>query len=112
MNSWVMGETSKRRDKLGIIAEILEIAKNGALKTQIMYRANLSFAQLNAYLKFMLKISLLGKFLDNGKEVYRATEKGLDYLERSREIMELLETESEKGANGAMVPFQKLGKKF
>lgn len=112
MNSWVMGETSKRRDKLGIIAEILEIAKGGALKTQIMYRANLSFTQLNAYLKFMLKISLLGKFVDGGKEVYRATEKGLDYLGRSREIMELLEIESGKGASGAVVPFQKPAKKY
>ena len=37
----------KRRDRLYILAEILAIAKNGYLKTQIMYRANLSFAQLN-----------------------------------------------------------------
>lgn len=112
MNSCVTEKTSKRRGKIGIIAEILEIAKDGALKTQIMYRANLSFAQLNAYLDFMLKIHLLGKIVDNGKEVYRSTEKGLDYLGRSREIMALLETESEKDARGALVPFQRLGKRL
>ena len=58
MNSWRI-DPPKRRDKLYIIAEILEIAKEGILKTQIMYRANLSFTQLNEYLKFMLKINLL-----------------------------------------------------
>jgi predicted transcriptional regulator len=111
VNSCITEKTPKRRDKLGIIAEILEIAKDGTLKTQIMYKANLSFAQLNVYLEFMLKIRLLGKFVSGGRVVYRTTEKGLDYLGRSREIMALLEIESEKGVGGAMVPFQKLGKK-
>jgi predicted transcriptional regulator len=111
VKSWVTDKTSKRRDKLGIIAEILEIAKDGTLKTQIMYRANLSFAQLNAYLKFMLKIRLLCKFVDGGKEVFRATEKGLDYLRRRCEIMALLKIEREKGASGFKVQLQKLRKK-
>lgn len=111
MNSWITKTTSKRRDKLGIIAEILEIAKNGTLKTQIMYKANLSFTQLTAYLKFMLKIRLIHKFVDSGKEVYRATKKGLDFLQRRREIMELLKTEDENGANGVKVQLQKLRKK-
>ena len=77
MNSWKTDTPSKRRDKLSIVAEILEIAKEGTLKTQIMYKANLSFAQLNDYLKFMLKNSLLNKFDARGKNVYAATEKGI-----------------------------------
>lgn len=81
---------SKRRDKLYIIAEILEIAKDGTLKTQIMYRANLSFAQLNGYLNFMLKTNLLDKIVVNDKEVYKASEKGINFLIRYREINELL----------------------
>jgi hypothetical protein len=40
MNVWDSNSKQKRRDKLYIIAEILEIAKEGVLKTQIMYRAN------------------------------------------------------------------------
>ena len=36
------------------MADILEIAKEGTLKTQIMYKANLSFTQLSDYLSFML----------------------------------------------------------
>ena len=109
MNSW-KSETSKRRDKLGIIAEILEIAKDGTLKTQIMYKANLSFAQLNDYVKFMLKTGLLNKFRANGKDVYEATEKGVDFLQRHLELTELLK-ENENSKNGVKIPPENLLKK-
>ena len=110
MNSWTKDTTTKRRDKLYIIAEILEIAKDGPLKTQIMYRANLSFAQLNEYLKYMLKIQLLSKGVRNGKDVYNATEKGLDFLQRHSELTELL-IDDENGKNGVKIPPQNLLKK-
>jgi predicted transcriptional regulator len=87
--------SSKRRDRLYIIAEILEIARDGTLKTQVMYRANLSFTQLNDYLKFMVKINLLNKDFENNKDIYRATDKGVDFLQRYREIVELLKAEEE-----------------
>src|SRR4030067_3855911 len=96
--------TSKRRGKLFIIAEILEIAKEGTLKTQIMYKANLSFAQLTEYLKFMLKIKLIQKLNHQGKDVYIASEKGLDFLQRQCELTELLKTEEEKTKNGTRIP--------
>ena len=104
LNSWTAETTSKRRDKLCIIAEILEIAKEGTLKTQIMYKANLSFAQLTEYLKFMLKIKLIQKLNHQGKDVYIATDKGLDFLQRQCELTELLKTEEEKPKNGARIP--------
>jgi len=104
MNPWGSNPSSKRRDKLYIIAEILEIAKDGTLKTQIMYRANLSFTQLNDYLRFLLKIKLLDKILENEKEKYKATEKGLDFLQRYREITELLRTEGDDYKNSVKVP--------
>ena len=107
MNSGIKDITSKRRDKLCIIAEILEIAKEGTLKTQIMYKANLSFTQLNDYLKFMLKTALLKKFASRGKMVYAATEKGIDFLQRHCELTELLK-ENEKSKNGVKIPPQKL----
>ena len=86
----------KRRDKLYIIGEILDIAKDGALKTQIMYRANLSFTQLNGYLKFVVGVHLLDKISVNNRDIYRINKKGLEFLERYREIQELLKTEDEK----------------
>ncbi len=112
MNPWGSHPSSKRRDKLYIIAEILEIAKEGTLKTQIMYRANLSFTQLNDYLNFMLRINLLEKIEVNGKEMYEATEKGIDFLQRYREINEMLRT-SEDGSskNNVRIPPAHLLKK-
>jgi predicted transcriptional regulator len=104
MNPWGSNPSAKRRDKLYIIAEILETAKDSALKTQIMYRANLSFTQLNDYLRFMLKSELLEKILINDREIYKATEKGMDFLQRYREITELLKTESENYKNNVKIP--------
>ena len=101
----VWGSSSqKRRDKLYIIAEILEIAREGVLKTQIMYRANLSFTQLNDYLKFMLKINLLDRIVENDKEFYKATPKGLEFLQRYHEITELLKSDNGNGKNSVRVP--------
>lgn len=105
MNPWGSNPSAKRRDKLFIIAEILEIAREGTLKTQIMYRANLSFTQLNDYLGFMLKNNLLALIIRNDKDVYVATEKGMDFLQRYREITELLKTDEERsGRNNVRIP--------
>jgi predicted transcriptional regulator len=103
MNLWD-SKSSKRRDKLHIIAEILEIAWDGALKTQIMYKANLSFTQLNNYLGFMLEISLLKRVKQNNKDIYKSTEKGLDFLQRYRQIAELLKNENDSDKNNVKVP--------
>jgi len=80
----------KRRDRLLIIAEILDISKDGALKTQIMYKANLSFSQLNTYLKLLLKIQLLEIIEVNGKNVYKTTKKGVEYMQSYKEVIEIL----------------------
>jgi predicted transcriptional regulator len=80
------------------------------LKTQILYKANLSFAQLNDYVKFMLKTGLLNKFRANGKDVYEATEKGVDFLQRHLELTELLK-ENENSKNGVKIPPENLLKK-
>lgn len=110
MNAWLTETTAKRRDKLYIISEIMEISKTGALKTQIMYKANLSFAQLNEYLKLLDKISLLKKSCNTGKEVYKTTEKGLDFLQRHREIMCLLNDDA-NSRNGVKIPPETLLRK-
>jgi predicted transcriptional regulator len=105
MNPWGSNPSAKRRDKLYIIAEILEIAREGTLKTQIMYRANLSFTQLNDYLEFMLKNNLLTLLSQNDKAIYVASEKGMDFLQRYREITELLKSEEERnGKNNVKIP--------
>jgi predicted transcriptional regulator len=86
-----MGNDRKRRDRLYILAEILNIAKGGSLKTQIMYRANLSFAQLNEYLNFLTKMEFLEIQNENRKDNYVTTSKGDRYLEKYTDLANLLD---------------------
>jgi predicted transcriptional regulator len=81
---------NRRRDRLYIIAEILKIAGEGSLKTQIMYKANLSFAQLNEYLSFLLQLKLLEIHKEERKKIYVTTAKGEEYLDKYGEISSLL----------------------
>ena len=75
------------------MAEILEVTIDGALKTQVMYRANLSFAQLNEYLKLMLELKLLETMKNTERTFYKTTTKGMRYLQSYREIKDLLKRE-------------------
>jgi len=77
------------------MAEILEIALEGTLKTQVMYKANLSFAQLNEYLRLLLDLRLLTLVGNTEKNVYKTTSKGVRYLESYRKIRDLLKKEEE-----------------
>ena len=75
------------------MAQILEITKEGTLKTQIMYKANLSFTQLNDYLQFMLKNNLITHKTREGREVYIITLKGFNVLQMHTELLQMLRTE-------------------
>ena len=79
-----------RRTKLDIIANMLETTKEGSLKTRIMYKANLSFTQLNNYLYFLVENGFVKQTVQNRREVYFITEKGVDYLQRHNELIRLL----------------------
>jgi predicted transcriptional regulator len=102
MNPWGKSST-KKRDTLFIVAEILETAKKGTTKTHIMYDANLSFQLVNEYLKFTLEVDLLEERIENNKQLYKATEKGVNFLERIYDLVTLLESE-EDNKNSLKVP--------
>ncbi len=99
----------KRRDRLHIIADILGIAIGGSLKTQIMYKANLSFAQLNEYLSFLLEIKLIVSITQNGKTFYKVTSKGTRFLHNYTKIRDLLKTEGEQKAENNPLIYTKDG---
>lgn len=86
----------RRRDRLFIMAEVLHMAKKPLLKTQIMYRATLSFAQLNDFLSTLLDLNLLEVIKDKEghRTAYRTTEKGLQFLNAYGEVRELLKKET------------------
>jgi predicted transcriptional regulator len=90
MTLTIIENSPKRRDKLVIMAEIIDIAKKGTSKTHIMFKANLSFSQLNQYLSVLSQSSLLEKFASNGREFYKATPKGIDFMEKQCQIINLL----------------------
>ena len=86
-------DAERRRDRHDIVAEILKTAMNGKIKTHIMYRAKLSYSQINEYLPM-----LVGKgFLENTKvsrgrqttAVYRTTTRGLQFIENLESINKL-----------------------
>ncbi len=83
----------KRRDRHDIVVEILRTAVEGKIKTHIMYKAKLSYAQLNEYLPLLIE----NGFLENRsikqrklvKKVYKTTDKGLKFLENFDSVKKL-----------------------
>jgi len=73
----------KNRNRMEIVANLLTIAKTGALKTHLMYRANLSYLMVTEYLNFLCGADLIKEALDEDgtSKVYQTTPKGLKYLE-------------------------------
>jgi predicted transcriptional regulator len=80
----------KYRSRIEIVAMILEAANGGATKTKIMYRAFLSYAQLKEYLSVLIANDLMD-YLES-PQIYKTTEKGLNFLKMNNEIAELLQT--------------------
>ena len=78
---------SRRRGRHGIVVEILEIARNGAKKTKIMYKARLSYSQLEKYLNALRKEG----FITEESGVWKTTERGLDVIKACRICMRLVE---------------------
>ena len=83
----------KRRGRLRIMVEIMEVANGGRLKTQIMYRMNLSFSQVNEYLSFLTEMGFLRVCVENRRRVYETTDKGRLYIENYLELSNLLRTQ-------------------
>ena len=72
----------RNRTRVEILSSILDVATTGALKTHIMYRANLSHRQLEKYLGFLQDNDLIREVADpeGGSRLYQATEKGVAFL--------------------------------
>lgn len=76
---------TRRRSSLEIMAGILEIAREGAGKTQIVYGANLNFQLLHDYLRDLERAGLIAEEAPGG--TLRTTERGLRYLSYYDELM-------------------------
>ncbi len=85
---------TNRRSNIEVIADMLRLGEAG--KTEIMYSANMSYQQLQKYLKFLLELKLIDKVtVGNPIVTYRITEKGLRLLRSIDSILETLEIKKE-----------------
>lgn len=82
----------KYREHVDIVKAILEITRSGASKTQIMYKAFLSYTLLVNYLQILQDKGLV-KY--NKKTLrYKLTKKGDQFIEYYKKIAELLDTDN------------------
>jgi predicted transcriptional regulator len=70
----------ERRARHGIIMEILKSAINGEKKTVIMYKAKLSFTQLEKYLPALEEAG----FITQESGIWRTTQEGLHVIDACR----------------------------
>ncbi|MGI0051274.1 MAG: winged helix-turn-helix domain-containing protein, partial [Nitrososphaeraceae archaeon] len=78
------------RSRTEIVAMILDAANGGTTKTKIMYKAFLSYNQLNEYLSILIENNLI-EYLD-GTKTFKTTDKGSNLLKIHNEMGELLQT--------------------
>jgi predicted transcriptional regulator len=79
-----MGPEMVRRDRHDIVLEILESAKSGKIKTELMKGVNMSFTQAQQYLGMLLEKGLL-ETRENRR--FTTTKKGLEFMEKCRECL-------------------------
>lgn len=82
----------KTRSRLEIVSSLLIRARNGALKTHLMYGANLNHPLLQEYLAILLETRLIAidHDADDQSIRYRTTTRGLEFLQHYMMIVELL----------------------
>ena len=82
---------NQRRSNIEIISEMLRIGASGAGKTEIMYSANMSYKQIQKYLKFMMAQGLIDKLeVGNPAVTYAVTEKGHGLRKSIEVVLEVL----------------------
>lgn len=74
-----------KRSRHNIISEILDICKDGASKTRIVYQANLNFRTVNPYIDLLIKNGLIDVSYENNV-LYETTEKGMNLLDNFKQI--------------------------
>jgi len=63
-----LGETTRRRDKVAIMADLLDIMQEPRRLTHILYKSNMSYVQLVKYLNNLMDMG----FAEKIKEPHRA----------------------------------------
>jgi predicted transcriptional regulator len=78
-----------KRNKYEIVREILELCKDPASKTRIVYQCNLNFRTINPHLERLTQTELLEASGDSSV-TYRTTAKGLEALKHMNALKSIL----------------------
>jgi predicted transcriptional regulator len=74
-----------RRNDLDICADILQVARTGAKKTQIVYQANLNFKIVKGYLQRLIANGMLNPIPEG--RLFITTSVGVEFIERYRALV-------------------------
>jgi predicted transcriptional regulator len=81
----------KRRSNIEIIADMLRVGENGAGKTEIMYTANMSFSQIQRYLRYLVDQGFVNRVqMDHTVAAYQVTDTGMKLLKAIDTLMDML----------------------
>ena len=83
----------KYRSRVDIASAILEIAREGARRTEILYKAYLSYPQLREYLDTLTGSGML-RYAGDDEKTYYTTEKGRRLLDMYRELDNMIPREN------------------
>jgi predicted transcriptional regulator len=85
-----LSNASGRRDRHDIVAEILETARGGAIKTHIMYKAKLSYSQLEEYTTLLVEKGFLQKHAifkrKRTQDIFKTSEQGEEFIRSYRTL--------------------------
>jgi predicted transcriptional regulator len=84
----------KHRNRIEIMNEILEAANGGTTRTQIMYKAFLSFIQLREFLTVLTERDLLR--YDRETQTFKTTEKGLRFLDAYKQLGDMMKARQQQ----------------
>ena len=73
------------RNNLDICVDILHVARKGAKKTHIVYKANLNFKIVKKYINRLIKTGMLSSA--NDSSLYVTTGQGIKFLIKYNELV-------------------------
>jgi predicted transcriptional regulator len=80
---------SRKRSDIEISADILRVAKQGAKKSRIVYKANINFMIFEKYFKRLAEAGLI-QISTQRNRLFKTTEKGVQFLDHYMSFKEYL----------------------
>jgi predicted transcriptional regulator len=80
--------SQKYRDKIDIIAQLLNAARSGATRTEMIYGVMITYGQLKEYLQMLTDNNLIR--YDKAGQRFITTHKGYQFMETYEDLSKLI----------------------